>query len=44
MGVVGDERGRGTARERVGDEVGAAADRDEEVALLDPARVDLHAR
>ena len=41
--VVGDERGGRAARERVGDEVGAAADRDEEVALLDPARVDLHA-
>ncbi len=43
VGVVGDERGGGTAGERVRDEVGAAADRDEEVALLDPARVDLHA-
>ena len=39
--VVGDERRRRPARERVRDEVGAAADRDEEVALLDPARVDL---
>ena len=42
MRVVGNERGRGPAGERVGDEVGAAADRDEEVALLDPAGVDLH--
>ena len=42
--VVGDERRGGAARERVRDEVGAAADRDEEVALLDPPRVDLHAR
>ena len=28
----------------MGEEVLAAADRDEEVALLDPARVDLHSR
>ncbi len=42
MGVVGNEGGRGTAGEGVGDEVGAVADGDEQVALLDPARVDLH--
>ena len=41
--VVGDERRRGSAGERVRDEVVAAADGDEEVALLDPPRVDLHA-
>ena len=37
-----EHRGR-TARERVGGEVLAAGDGDEEVALLDPARVDLEA-
>ena len=43
--VVGDERRGGAARERVRDEVGAARRRrDEEVALLDPARVDLQRR
>ena len=42
-GVVGDERRRGAAGERVLDEVGAAADGDEEVALLDPPRVGLEA-
>ena len=41
--VVGDERGRRAARERVLDEVGAAADGDEQVAFADPPRVDLHA-
>ena len=34
--VVGDERRRRAAGERVRDEVLAAADRDEEIALLDP--------
>ena len=43
-GVVGDEGRRGPARERVLDEVGAAADRDEQVALLDAPRVDLASR
>ena len=39
-----DERGRRAARERMLDEVLAAADGDEQIALVDPARVDLHAR
>ena len=39
----GAERRRRAARERVPREVPAAADLDEQVALLDPARVDLHA-
>ena len=41
--LVGDERRRRAARERVLRYVGAVAERDEEVALLDPARVDLDA-
>ena len=41
MRVVGHERGGRAARERVLDEVDAAADRDEEISLLDAARVDL---
>ena len=42
-GVLGDERGRRSARERVLDVLDPAAYRDEEVALLDPPRVDLDA-
>ena len=41
--IVWDECRGCPAREGVLDEVGAAADRDEEVALLDPARVGLQA-
>ena len=42
--AVRDERGRGAAGEGVLDEgAGSVVDRDEEVALLDPARVDLDA-
>jgi hypothetical protein len=41
--VVGNERGRGTARAGVGEEGDAVAERDEEVARLDAARVDLDA-
>ena len=41
--VVGDERRRGAARARVVEERGAAADRDEEIARCDAARVDLDA-
>ena len=44
MSVVGHERGGRAARERVLDEVDAAADRDEEVAFRDAARVDLQSR
>ena len=39
-----DERRRRAARERVRDEVLSTADRDEQVAVLDPPGVDLHAR
>jgi hypothetical protein len=41
--ILGDQRRRRAARERMSREVLAAADSDEEVALLDSARVDLHA-
>ena len=43
-GIRRDERRRSASRERVRDEVLAAADRDEQIAFLDPPRVDLHAR
>src|SRR4029079_5530541 len=43
VSVVRHEHGGGAARERVRGEVAAGADADEQVALLDPARVDLHA-
>ena len=42
--IVWNKRRGCPAREGVLDEVGAAADRDEQVALLDPARVRLQAR
>jgi hypothetical protein len=41
--VFRHERRGCAARERVLDEVGAAADRDEEIALADAPRVDLDA-